>query len=307
MFHNRLPSRGLRTFVVMMLVIATSLLLPSAAYAAFFTIIIGDGAVDTRWSEPFIWDNPNDNGGNGDIEHAYFAANWRTPTAFSFRLHGEDMSAGSPLSIQAGMDCNTNGSFGDAVDRFVLPGLGEVFDGAGQSVGVFNIQMEYIGATDIEWTASSTASNWGECTSGLIYVKFYGPSGDTTLSRGYSVATGAPVTQASPNYASGAAGSYINLTGNGYPPNQTGTLTINGQAAGDIQTDGNGEFVVTLSTANADEGVYVIVASVNSGAAARFVVDNDAGIWPREGSYPVFDVPAGIAFTHEIHLPLIQR
>lgn len=311
MLQNVLASRVLRTFFLITLVVSAALLITNTVYAAFFTITIGDGKVDANWNDPFIWDNPNDNAGIGDIANAYFTTNAATPTAFSFRLEGTDMSAGSPSIIQVGMDCNANGDFGETVDRFVVPGLfpwgGEVFDGTGHSVGVFNISMETIGTTDIEWTASSTLANWGECTAGKIYLKFWGPSGDTTATRGYNIATGQAITTVTPNYTTGAPGSYLNLAGNGYPPNQTGTLTINGNIAGDILTDGNGEFIVTLTTSNADEGIYIVVASVNPSASTRFVLDNSAEIRPRDGSYPILEVPLGIAFTREIYLPLIQR
>ena len=311
MFQNIIASRALRTSFLIILVVYTALLITNTVHAAFFTIIIGDGAVDVKWNEPFIWDDLSDGNGMGDIVHAYFATNGTTPTAFSFRLEGSNMVAGAPSSIQVGMDCNANGNFGETVDRFVMPNLypwgGEVFDGTGQSVGVFDIRIETIGTTNIEWTASSTLANWGECSMGSIYIKFYSPTGDTTAVRGYNVASGEAITTITTNHIIGAPGSFINLTGEGFPPNQTGTITINGQIVGNIPIDNDGEFIFTLTTSDADEGAYIVVVSVNPSASTSFRIDNSADTRLREGIYPTVEVPAGIAFTHEIYLPLVQR
>ncbi len=299
--------RILRALFMIAVVISSGLLITSTAYAAFFTINIGDSAVDPQWQAPFIQDSPTDHGGSGDIANAYFASNAITPTAFSFRLNGTNMTAGSSTAIQVGMDCNGNDDYGETVDRFVLPGIGEVFDGKGQSIGVFDIHMEHIGTTDIEWTASSSVANWGACTGGVINIQFYGPSGDITASVSYNLDTGNEITNVIPNYTSGAPGSFINLTGSAYPANQNGSVSINGVLVGNFLTDAKGEFVVTLDTSNLDEGAYNVTAIVNPQATTRFSLDNSSEIRAREGNHVLIIVPTGIAAAEDFYLPLVHK
>ena len=105
----------------------------------------------------------------------------------------------------------------------------------------------------------------------------------------------------------GAPGSFFTATGTGFPSNITATVTINSVALGTVPTDGNGDFAFILSTANADEGAYVVTASVNPTASARFILDADEPVRPQEGDSTIFEVPAGIAFTKFVFLPIIMR
>ena len=105
----------------------------------------------------------------------------------------------------------------------------------------------------------------------------------------------------------GAPGSFFTATGTGFPSNITATVTINSVALGTVPTDGNGDLTFILSTANADEGAYIVTASVNPTASARFILDADESVRPQEGVGPIFDVPAGIAFTEFFFLPIVMR
>ena len=66
---------------------------------------------------------------------------------------------------------------------------------------------------------------------------------------------------------------FFTATGTGFTSNITATVTINNVALGTVPTDGNGDLSFILSTANADEGGYVVTASVNPTASARFTLD----------------------------------
>ena len=108
----------------------------------------------------------------------------------------------------------------------------------------------------------------------------------------------------------GAFGSYFYLTGWEFPVNNTTTVFVNGQTLGTIPTDSNGNFDFWLSTSNADEGAYFVTASidsVNASATTSFTLDINEPVHSQEGSGTTFDVPAGIAFTKFVFLPVILR
>jgi hypothetical protein len=109
------------------------------------------------------------------------------------------------------------------------------------------------------------------------------------------------------NYSTGAPGSFFNITGTNFPPDNIADLTINGNFIGEITTDSSGSFTLTLTTSQADEGFYYVNASVNPSATVKFVLDSGSEIRPQEGSFTTFAVPAGIAFTHEVYMPLVRR
>ncbi len=109
------------------------------------------------------------------------------------------------------------------------------------------------------------------------------------------------------NFTSGAPGSYFTISGSDYPANDTATISINGQQLGSVGTDGSGSFTFLLSTPNADEGIYMITASVNPRATIQLILDAAEPTHPQEGTGPIIDIPAGIAFTNQIFLPLVQR
>lgn len=109
------------------------------------------------------------------------------------------------------------------------------------------------------------------------------------------------------NYTSGSPGSLFTLSGSDFPPDSTVTIVVNGRTLGTLSTDSVGNFVFLLTTDQADEGHYIITATVNPSASERFVLDWNEPIRPQEGSGTTFTVPSGIAYTHLIYLPLVQK
>jgi Tol biopolymer transport system component len=109
------------------------------------------------------------------------------------------------------------------------------------------------------------------------------------------------------NYSDGAPGSYFTVTGSGFPANATATISVNGHELGTVPVDTMGGFTFLFSTANADEGIYMITASVNPSATTQLILDAAQPIRPQEGTGSIIDIPEGIAFTNQIFLPLLQR
>jgi branched-chain amino acid transport system substrate-binding protein len=134
------------------------------------------------------------------------------------------------------------------------------------------------------------------------------------------VAPNKPVADLTINYNSGSPGSAFTVAGANFPPNSTGTITINGHVVGTITVDGVGGFVFQLNTTDAGEGFYSVTFTVNPGVTAhlatvavnpsattKFTLDDTAALRPVEGGGPVIAVPAGIAYTKFIYLPLVRR
>ena len=109
------------------------------------------------------------------------------------------------------------------------------------------------------------------------------------------------------NYDAGAPGSFFTLSGRNFPANAIAAISVNGTALGTIPTDGSGSFSFLLSTPNADEGTYFVTAAVNPSATVQFILSADKPTRAQEGSGTVFDVPAGIAYTESVFLPIIMR
>lgn len=117
-----------------------------------------------------------------------------------------------------------------------------------------------------------------------------------------------PVPALAINYSNGSPGSYFTVTGLNYPPNGTGSITINGHAIAEtIAVDGAGGFVFRLNTAEGNEGRYLVTVSVNPSATSGFTLDATAPLRPLEGSGSVVAVPSGIAYTKFVYLPLVRR
>ena len=125
------------------------------------------------------------------------------------------------------------------------------------------------------------------------------------------------------NHMEGKPGSWFTLTGSDYPVNSTATIVVNGHAVGTVPVGDDGTFVIELNTDVADIGAYFVTIiqetsrtlATNRGlafesirATAQFTLDDDSpNTWPQEGTGTSFNVPASIAFTEFIYLPLIQR
>jgi hypothetical protein len=108
------------------------------------------------------------------------------------------------------------------------------------------------------------------------------------------------------NYASGMPGSFFTLEGANFPANSTATITINNHTLGSVPTDDMGNLVFLLNTDQADEGPYLITATVNPESSVSFILDSRKFFRPQEGQGTIFIVPAGL-IPHFVSLPLILR
>jgi hypothetical protein len=109
------------------------------------------------------------------------------------------------------------------------------------------------------------------------------------------------------NYASGAPGSFFNLSGDHFPTNQSVPMTVNGTQLGDVPISSNGVFTFTLSTASASQGIYIVKVGERPTVQMRLWLDAQQPIRPKEGDYTVIDIPSGIALTPRFYLPTLRR
>lgn len=105
----------------------------------------------------------------------------------------------------------------------------------------------------------------------------------------------------------GKPGSFFNVTGHHFPANSTATIQINDHTLGTVPTDATGLLSFQIDTTGADVGVYFVTAAVNPAATTKFTLDPNEPQYPPSGGEPIITVPAGIAFTHFVHLPIIFR
>ncbi|MEZ4633800.1 MAG: ABC transporter substrate-binding protein [Caldilineaceae bacterium] len=108
------------------------------------------------------------------------------------------------------------------------------------------------------------------------------------------------------NYTSGGPGSYFTVTGSGFPPNSTATISLNGAYLATQKTDTSGGLTFILNTNQGDAGRYEVLVSVNPQARTVFTVQPDAPQRPKETSDPEIPVPPGIAIS-ETFLPFLKR
>jgi hypothetical protein len=103
----------------------------------------------------------------------------------------------------------------------------------------------------------------------------------------------------------GAPGSYFNVSVDGLPPRQPASVTVNSRLLGAVLASAGGTFTFTLATSSAEEGFYHVVAGANPATTARLTLDAAAPLWPQEGDYPVYELPARIGYAAELYLPLV--
>jgi len=109
------------------------------------------------------------------------------------------------------------------------------------------------------------------------------------------------------NYPDGAPGSFFTVTGNGYPANSIVHIRVNNHELGTTITNVSGDFTIILDTLGAEEGYYLVTATVNPTAVVRFTLDVDQPGRPQEGSDTILTVPPDIAFTNLLYLPVVKR
>lgn len=108
------------------------------------------------------------------------------------------------------------------------------------------------------------------------------------------------------NYQSGAPGSYFNVSGTGFPPNDTAAILANNHLLDELSVDGSGAISFTLTTEEASAGTYHLRTTVNPSGGARFVLNLAEPVRPREGDLPLVEVPDGL-ILHYVYLPLALR
>lgn len=161
-------------------------------------------------------------------------------------------------------------------------------------------------------TANVIADNetWGN----VIDLYHYEDSlGNTWTGNTCQTKQGAEIPECTPpspalmiNYANGKPGSFFTLRGANFPASSTATITINGSILGSVPTDTSGKLVFLLNTDQADNGDYIVTATVNPSASARFVLASGRPIRPQEGQGTIFNVQSGIS-SHIVYLPLLLR
>lgn len=104
------------------------------------------------------------------------------------------------------------------------------------------------------------------------------------------------------NYTIGQPGSYFTLTGENFPPGAQATLSVNGHVlTASLPIDELGQFIVFLSTADANSGYYLAQVMAGVNAMARFALNEPLPLRLQEGGGTTLVVPAAIG------LPLWTR
>lgn len=116
-----------------------------------------------------------------------------------------------------------------------------------------------------------------------------------------------PITTLTINHQTSQPGSVLTLTGTQFPPNGTATVTVNATSLGTVTMDANGAFSFLLKTDQADAGYYTVQVQANEFVhpATHFWLDPTAPLQPAEGEGTELTLPAGIARTRFIFLPLL--
>jgi hypothetical protein len=109
------------------------------------------------------------------------------------------------------------------------------------------------------------------------------------------------------SYSSGAPGSYFNVLGQNFPADSMAEIRVNGQVLGTTQVTSIGRLYFTLTTDEADDGLYFVTASVNPSATTRLVLDSSHPVRPEDNPGTLYGVPAGIAVNNFIYLPVVIR
>lgn len=107
-------------------------------------------------------------------------------------------------------------------------------------------------------------------------------------------------------FSIGAPGSQFTLTGSEFPPENSVMLSVNGTTLGTAQPDANRQFTVTLSSAEATTGTYVVTADMAIHTSTVLRIAADAPLYTPVGD-STFVLPAGIAYQNEEYLPLIAQ
>jgi len=107
------------------------------------------------------------------------------------------------------------------------------------------------------------------------------------------------------NYPTGQPGSFFTLTGQNFAADSKASIAVNQQVLGNVPTDQDGSFTCLLDTTNADAGHYAVTVAAGTSAVVRFELAEGEPLRAQEGDGKIFQLPAGIAYTHQVFLPIV--
>lgn len=126
-----------------------------------------------------------------------------------------------------------------------------------------------------------------------------------TESLGWETFAGIYTPELTVNQSSGSPGSVFTFTGSNYPANSMATVYVDGEAVGEVTTDGSGSASFLLNTIGALPGLYNVTMEVDANASATQSIELDAG-------EPLVPPPAGspgptFFFGNPVFLPLLSQ
>jgi hypothetical protein len=74
-----------------------------------------------------------------------------------------------------------------------------------------------------------------------------------------------------------------------------------------VDTNNNGIFTFTLDTIGIEEGIYVVLVSVNPESSVIFRLKNTASVSEPLGDHLILQDPPVIAFSVELFHPMLRR
>ena len=156
------------------------------------------------------------------------------------------------------------------------------------------------------WTAMNVGLSQSD-----IYSLAVDPTDASKLyagSRGSGVFIRKAVPQLAINYDTGAPGSFFTVSGSNFPAGQYATVIVNGTVlTNTLAVDSNGAFSLIMDTQGAESGYYIVSASMNIGRTVQFTLDANAPLRAQEGNGTLLQVPADIAFSSRVFLPVVHR
>jgi hypothetical protein len=164
-------------------------------------------------------------------------------------------------------------------------------------VGTRGGVSKFDGAT---WTTYNSIGNW-------IWAIASDADGNLWFAPGSGVNDLYFIRSLNANYNGGAPGSFFNLASDYFPANQSVPVSANGHPLGYVPVSSNGVFTFTLSTANADQGLYIVKVGERPSVQVRLALDTQGPMRPKEGNFTTFDLPPGIALTPRFYLPVFRR
>jgi hypothetical protein len=106
----------------------------------------------------------------------------------------------------------------------------------------------------------------------------------------------------------GAVGSFFQVTGTNFFPNQPVSLFINGHLLTDTMiADATGGINFQLDAAAADVGYYMVMAEYGVRRVVQIEVNNAAPVIASNGNTPIFAIPAGMGYTDQVFLPYLSE